>query len=206
MLVGFPSAQRAPGRGRYERRRSNAERFLAQRHRLLRATAIAHLEEDESVTRVTLLSGVGRTTFYECFDDFGHALAAVRFEAGQRVRRGLSQRSKRLDLLELCGVWLRALIDEPMSALVALESRSGGEPEVLTLLGDALCRLFPAAKMRSPALMHALACAHASARAAALVVLNASSESPEPAEANAPVEHAREALARSIHCLLADEL
>jgi hypothetical protein len=178
---------------------------LAQRTRLLRATAIAHLEGDESVARVTLLSGVGRTTFYECFDDFEHALSAARAETVQRVRRVLSQGSKRTDLLGLCGVWLRAVVHEPLSGMVALEAYPGDEPEVLALLGEALSRLFPAAKMQGAALMHAGACAQASARVAAAAVLKASSQSSGATEADGAVARAIEALARSIHCLLANE-
>ncbi|HWA76594.1 MAG TPA: hypothetical protein VG937_29870 [Polyangiaceae bacterium] len=160
---------------------------------------------------MTSLSGVGRTTFYECFDDFGHALSAVRGDVAQRVRRALSLRSEHPDLAELCSVWLRVASDEPLGMLAALEPQSGAEPEVLTLFRDAISRWFPVAQTQGATLMHAVACAQASARSMAIAALGAPSQfsgamGAGGADAGAPGELAIESLTRSIRCLLADKL
>lgn len=220
MQLSFPNFGRAPSRGRYERRYSSTERFLVQRARLLRATAIAELEGASSVTRVTALSGVGRTTFYECFDDFEHARKAVIADVGRRVGRALMA-AKASDVTQLCAVWLECLAADPVTFLVALQSP---DSELLAQLRRALQPLFPATQGNAR-WMHALACAEASARATALSVLGAvtkadgfpdsiAQQSPEvecsPEVENkevivpgAAVADATAPLAWSIHCLLA---
>lgn len=217
MWVGFPASGRAPGRGRYERGDSNATRFRAQRARLLGATAIAHLEREPSVTRVTTLSGVGRNTFYECFDDFQHALRGVRLEAVRRVRRAIgvwAEGSAGVDRAsELCRLWLQAIAEEPLSALVALEPQSGDmEPEVITPFREALMQLMPPGVACDDArLMHAGACAGSSARDVALGVLGTAPNSllsavTGPGPSNTVPATVIESLDRSVKSLLADKL
>jgi hypothetical protein len=176
MLLEFPVSTRAPGRGRYEREHSSSERFQAQRERLLRAVVIAHLRGEPSVTRVTALSGVGRNTFYECFDDFEHALDTARREELQRVRRGLvgSRSFSNEDdaVSRLCRAWLELIAEEPVSALVALEPLRGQRGSALrAVFEDALARLCAKSKRNDTWLSHSAACAEASGRAVALALL-----------------------------------
>jgi hypothetical protein len=213
MLLDFPASRRAPGRGRYTRAHSAGERFREQRARLLRATAIAYLDGEPSVTRVAELSGVGRNTFYECFDDFKHALDAVRRDELCRVQRGIagsSEGSVRPEsVTELCRVWLELVALDPLSALVALEPVRGQiSSGFLAPFRDALARLLPrAAERRDAALLHAAACAETSARALALALLR-SSPAPllaalvgDDANGSASTEPAR-ILARSVQRLV----
>src|SRR5262245_25341690 len=81
--------ERAPSRGRYDRGRSRAERFREQYLRLLGAAGRAERDGVETVSYVVGLAGAGRNTFYECFDDFAHALRAARGEAALRMRAAL---------------------------------------------------------------------------------------------------------------------
>lgn len=176
MNLEFPEATRAPGRGRYARGSSNAERFVVQRARLLRATAIAYLDGDASVTRVTALSGVGRNTFYECFDDFEHALAALRREEVRRVERGLAALGSSSDGVErLCGAWTALIAEEPARALATLGLERGqGSSDFLEAFRGELERALPMAATLSDALLiHAAACAETSARAVARSALSA---------------------------------
>lgn len=209
MSLDFPEVARAPGRGRYARGESSAVRFREQRERLLRATAIAYLDGDASVTRVTALSGVGRNTFYECFDDFAHALAAVRRDEVRRVQRGLAQLAPSSEAVELlCGRWTALIADEPVSALATLGLEQGqGSSELLVAFCGALDRALPAGSPRREALLiHAAACAEISARVVALCRVSAPDSSlaallGEGAPGQSP-SRAGSVLARSIRCLV----
>jgi AcrR family transcriptional regulator len=215
MLLDFPESTRAPGRGRYERGCSGLSRFRAQRERLLRATAIAHLEGSASVTRVAALSGVGRSTFYECFDDFEHALGATRREELQRFRRGLiglhegEARSENVTLL--CRAWMELIAARPVNALAALESPRGEQRSPLvSVFAEALVRMGSSLEARElkAALSHAAACAEASGRSLALGLLGSSrvASMSVPGRASAGddsvVGEAALALARSVWRLL----
>jgi AcrR family transcriptional regulator len=117
----------APGRGRYDRRTTPEERLRAQRERLLRAVARAFVEKQANVSRVTELARVGRASFYEFFDDFEHALSAVRSVALDSVERALEQalireRAPVAALRALASDFLSAVSAWPDAALVALGS------------------------------------------------------------------------------------
>lgn len=179
MLFEFPLSKRAPGRGRYERTEPTGARFREQRSRLLHATAIAHLEGVRSVTRVSALSGVGRNTFYECFDDFQHALDAARKEQFRRVQRALVSLSNSgaTDCLAwLCRAWLAVIAEEPVSALVALEPERGQACSALhALFRDGLASCLLNEGPRSDrVVLYAAGCAEISARTLSLALLSAS--------------------------------
>jgi hypothetical protein len=172
-----PPATRAPSRGRYDRAHSSCQRFREQHARLLQAAATAHVEGTSNVARVTGLAGVGRNTFYECFDDFAHALAAVRAYEICRVQRALagqvSSGALRVRILELCRVWMELIAAGPVTALVALEPEPGRPGSRLrSVFQQALpSQLAPDRRCDDAVLFHAAACAEASARALALELL-----------------------------------
>ena len=214
MLLDFPQSTRAPGRGRYVRGCSATERFRAQRERLLCATAIAYLEGAPSVARVSALSGVGRNTFYECFDDFEHALGTVRREERQRFRRTLGvlrveARQEHDDdgVALLCRVWLELIAAEPVRALLALEPTRGEQGSMLlTVFREALASLRSAgwAEGEEARLFHAGVCAEASGRALALAMLGSSQAAPGVGEGGAAplLGAAVPGLVGSVRCLL----
>lgn len=117
------SMGRAPGRGQYARGCSGVERFATQRARLLGATRLAHLGGHDSVSEVVRLAGVSRNTFYECFDDFAHALDRARREAFARLVTAL-----RVHLASNCGAAVDATGARTGEGLVAV---SGGTPRVV---------------------------------------------------------------------------
>jgi hypothetical protein len=79
----------APPRGRYDRRSTPEQRLRAQRERLLRAVALAFVEGQPNVSRAAGLARAGRSSFYEFFDDFEHALDAVRTSTLKTIERSL---------------------------------------------------------------------------------------------------------------------
>jgi AcrR family transcriptional regulator len=125
---------RAPSRGRYSRESSAIERFWAQRRRVLEATLLAGALHETSVTAVARIAGVGRSTFYECFDDFAHALDAATKSAMREVREVLAgvRRVARVEgargattseLLDLLSAqWVRCAFERPAAMLCALAS------------------------------------------------------------------------------------
>jgi hypothetical protein len=117
----------APSRGRYDRQSTPEERLRAQRERLLRAVARAFVENRANVSRVAELSRVGRASFYEFFDDFGHALSAVRSTMVESVEQALEhalthERAPVAALRALSTDFLNTLAAWPDAALVALAS------------------------------------------------------------------------------------
>jgi hypothetical protein len=126
--------RRAPGRGRYDRAISREERVLAQHKRLLVAVALADQRGNRTVGAATAIAGVGRSTLYEYFDDFEHALSRVSAEAtgiaSRRLasiarepnerenlgREGLSSRRLR----RLCETWIECVAEAPVLFLSAL--------------------------------------------------------------------------------------
>src|SRR5688500_6523401 len=80
----------APPRGRYDRRSTPEQRACAQRERLLRAAALAFVEGQPNVSRAAALARAGRSSFYEFFDDFEHALDVVRASTLKTVGRALN--------------------------------------------------------------------------------------------------------------------
>lgn len=179
MRLQLPESKRAPERGRYDRACSSGQRFQMQRARLLQATAAAYLNGVGNVARVVALSGVGRNTFYECFDDFPHALDAVRANEVRRVGRALASlpfhtMQSEIALFELCRLWLVSIGAEPVTSLVALEAEPGRvTSRLLMTFQTALATCVAPLRARDePALLHAAACAEASARAMALRLLS----------------------------------
>jgi len=117
---------RAPSRGCYTREASAIERFRAQRRRILEATALAQALGQHSVSSVARIAGIGRSTFYECFDDYPHALAAAVAFAGREVvsvLEGVRQRAVGVERLHsLCGEWIRFAVERPAMLNCALLS------------------------------------------------------------------------------------
>jgi AcrR family transcriptional regulator len=133
----------APPRGRYDRRSTPEERLRAQRERLLRAVALAFVEGEPSVSRVAALARVGRGSFYEFFDDFEHALRAVKTNTSSSIDKAL------LSALASAGepgAALRAMVSDyvdavrraPEATLVALAITEGA---VLSPLGGGVARV-----------------------------------------------------------------
>ncbi len=115
----------APGRGQYDRAITRERRQAEQRERLLIAAAAAFARGRESVSATIELAGVGRNTFYEYFDDYAHALEAVRGHVLAAVTAAWraevsARRSARERLRGVCIVWWRALLVERDAALVLL--------------------------------------------------------------------------------------
>lgn len=80
----------APGRGQYDRRQPREVRLLEQRERLISATALALARADApTLTDIVKLARVSRNTFYEYFDDLGHARAAATQRGKQRAEQAL---------------------------------------------------------------------------------------------------------------------
>jgi AcrR family transcriptional regulator len=75
------------------------------------------------VSRVVAIAGVGRNTFYECFDDFEHALRSARSEGAKRMRVALARLTRgELWVSELARVWVATVLEEPLLALAALQT------------------------------------------------------------------------------------
>lgn len=73
-------AQRAPGRGKYDRSRSPDERERDQRRRLLEAAGHVFAEvgwADATVEAIVNRAGMSRRTFYEHFDDLEQCLLVL---------------------------------------------------------------------------------------------------------------------------------
>jgi hypothetical protein len=101
----------------------------------MRAVARAFLEKQPNVSHVAVLSRVGRASFYEFFDDFEHALAAVKSLATDGMRRALQtalerERAPVAALRALASEFLGALHSWPEAAFVALSS-NGSETSAL---------------------------------------------------------------------------
>jgi hypothetical protein len=106
------------------------------------ATAQALLEGVATVNRAVAIAGVGRNTFYECFDDFEHAQRAARTEASKRMRQALDSVARGKQWAEeLSLVWVATVLEEPLLALAALQPRADRSlSELGSVFGDALAR------------------------------------------------------------------
>lgn len=74
---GLTESERAPGRGKYDRTRSQDERQKDQLRRLLDAAGHVFSEmgwADATVEAIVNRAGMSRRTFYEHFDDLKHCL------------------------------------------------------------------------------------------------------------------------------------
>jgi len=78
MKWSAPELLPAPKRGRYDRGLAREVRQAEQRERLVAALAfVSGAGHELSVATVVARAGMGRSTFYEYFDDIAHALAEV---------------------------------------------------------------------------------------------------------------------------------
>ncbi len=172
-MTSDPHLQRAPARGRYSRVESAIQRFGAQRARLLRAVALGVVQNKRTVGEVVRLAGVGRSTFYECFDDFEHAASALQSQRVLRLRRALEAAAPTLSAV--CRAWLEDACAEPVSTLAVLGGATahGRSDELLAAL---VARGFAppfggAALLRQSAVA---ACANVAAQHIARIALEAS--------------------------------
>jgi len=119
----------APKRGSYDRSLSRAERDAEHRERLLLAAAEVLAEGPITVARIVSRAGVGRSTFYEFFDDPEHLLLQLE----QRSLRGLAAAMEtalsesRTPLERVRGIsrhWFNELETRTMEARVALSTRA----------------------------------------------------------------------------------
>lgn len=87
-----PEAERAPGRGKYDRSRSHDERQREQLHRLLEAAARVFAERgyaNATVEAIVTAAGMSRRTFYEHFDDLKSCLLTLHDKASRNVFRAV---------------------------------------------------------------------------------------------------------------------
>jgi AcrR family transcriptional regulator len=136
----------APGRGQYDRRQSREARISEQRWRLLSATALAFAREAApTIASVVTIAGVSRNTFYEYFDDLGHARA----EAAERARRELVRRLRGAEertrtpverLRALIRAWLEWATAAPADAALGLQAARDGLAPAARELEAALTR------------------------------------------------------------------
>ncbi len=132
----------APGRGQYDRHQTREQRLSEQRDRLLAATArILVGDGPRNVARVIALAGVGRSTFYEYFDDLEHAQRAALAAVAHRVEESLAAAERRSRtpverLRALAAAWLAEVEDDPAAMLLALVTHR----DALSLAGSAFER------------------------------------------------------------------
>ncbi|HEV8246339.1 MAG TPA: TetR/AcrR family transcriptional regulator, partial [Polyangiaceae bacterium] len=198
----------APGRGQYDRAQTRERRQAEQRERLLLATAGAFARGRASVSGVVELAGVGRNTFYEYFDDYPHALAALRSHTLERMdaawRPALGNAHTPLERLRaVCRAWCTEMLvsaDEAV-ALLCAEARTVSQP--LSSAGRELAAAVREARARSDVRVsddeqNILALA-AAAEALVLSCL----ASPNQVNSNAPSEPAALAIGSRAETLLA---
>lgn len=130
----------APARGRYSRVLTRVERDAQQRARLLRAGALALGDSELTVARVIGIAGVGRSTFYEFFDDPAHLQQELtkRFvqsatqdlkgtlDTSESAARQLDETQARRLLANIAEVWI-ALIEQCETEARALLSGAMGQ-------------------------------------------------------------------------------
>src|SRR5580765_2271924 len=82
----------APGRGCYDRTQSRQQRHAEQRDRLIASVAALAVGGDElTVGAIVARAGVGRNTFYEYFDDVGHALRVLKQRAVRELATAVEE-------------------------------------------------------------------------------------------------------------------
>jgi AcrR family transcriptional regulator len=179
----------APGRGQYDRALTRERRQAEQRERLLLATAAAYASGDEGVSGAVRLAGIGRNTFYEYFDDFTHALEAVRSRAQARVQTECAlavtkARTPVERLRTLSRAWCGSLLASADEAIVLLCSEARRPDQPLSLAGRVLAASFEQVRRegvrgaaQDPALVVAAA---AAAEALVLKALSERSEAEVP--------------------------
>jgi hypothetical protein len=125
-IAGAEALPFAPGRGRYDRARTQQARHVEQFERLLQAMATVLASDRElSVSNIVSQGGVGRNTFYEYFDDLEHALRGIDRLAlgvvGRAIGRSLMSATTPLDQLDAVSEgWTVAIEARPRLARIAL--------------------------------------------------------------------------------------
>jgi len=145
----------APGRGQYDRALTRERRQAEQRERLLAATAAAFARQHRRVSGVTALAAVGRNTFYEYFDDFQHAVAAVSSRAQARLELGCKAALERArtpieTLRAITRAWCAALLEHPDEAIVLLSAEERTPPRPLSAAGRVLVATLESARRPAP--------------------------------------------------------
>jgi len=116
----------APKRGCYDRTQTRQQRQVEQRDRLIASlAALTTSGEEPTVGGIVQRAGVGRNTFYEYFDDVGHALHVLKQRAVRELANAIDEslRSARAPLERLRATtrgWLQALAREPGLMTIAL--------------------------------------------------------------------------------------
>lgn len=143
----------APGRGAYDRALSRSERDAQHRERLLLAAAAVLTEGPATVARIVERAGVGRSTFYEFFDNPDHVLDHLEQRASRALEAALASAfsEARTPLERVRGLtraWLDELQARPEEARVVLTRRIGSEllSPAAKLLHEALERCVQAAR------------------------------------------------------------
>jgi len=153
----------------YDRSLSGAARFAARRESLLEAAARAFCEGRTTAQRVIELAQVGPNAFYECFDDFEHALGVTRAAWIARVARALERdgdgAQAERDVEHLCSRWLSEVALSPFSALTGLSSIGSALSPAGKAFRAALSQLMSdEAELDACSLDFATCCAELSAR------------------------------------------
>ncbi|MFZ5895921.1 MAG: hypothetical protein ACOY0T_33000 [Myxococcota bacterium] len=121
---------------------------------MLRGVLLANWSGRASVSAVAELCGVGRSTFYECFDDFEHALVQARAEAVRdlierfvaKLERSRGASSDRLG--RACQAWCEVALEAPLEMLAAV---SGAQREVAAERERSVTQVFARAVLDSQA-------------------------------------------------------
>ncbi|MGC4090746.1 MAG: hypothetical protein QM756_23310 [Polyangiaceae bacterium] len=85
------------------------------------------------MSSVAALAGVSRTTFYEFFDDFAHAMAACSVLAVRELARQLESSASN-ELKQTCEHWLRFAEERPALMLCALNGDAAVSAFVASVL------------------------------------------------------------------------
>jgi hypothetical protein len=124
------------------------------------------------VQRVVELAGIGRSTFYECFDDYEHALLAVRHVESARLAAACAVASGEPPIGSLAAAWCSAVAAEPELFLVALRLDASTDSDSLGSVFSSALRARLATDDASLGDLAAMvtACAASCARSLALAI------------------------------------
>jgi AcrR family transcriptional regulator len=148
----------APGRGRYDRRKSPSERRAEQLARLVAATAASvsrHRRDRVRVSHVVRQAQLGRNTFYALFRDIDEALARTEQHAQELLRRciddeltGACTPTERLRAI--VRGWLHLLARAPDFSRTVLQAPSPTHGSALSCAGEAMRELLRSALEAAP--------------------------------------------------------
>jgi AcrR family transcriptional regulator len=139
------------GRGHWDRMLSCDDRRVAQRLRILAATARANAEHGRALTLsdIVLEAGVGRNTFYEHFEDVDAAIRAAVAESIEGTARAIEQavadaRTPIERLRSMARAWVASALERPglVDAIrqdpTRQSGRTSGRTGLERALGDVL--------------------------------------------------------------------